>query len=258
LFRVVLESTAATARLRWQAIGNVLYQIGVLHMKLSLALAALGVCLFSEVALAQRVRVVHASPDAPAVDIRVDGQRAIDRLPFTEYTDYVALPVGQHTFQVYVAGTDTRVTEITASLTAGQDVTVIATGFVTAGKPNPFKLVVLVDNNTLPADGRAHVRVVHAAPSAPSVNVYFGAPFLSVMNRDAVLMDVPYGAASGYLPVTSLKQYQARITPSTSKAIAIESSRLLLSEKLITTFIAVDNAGGGAPFQILSLIDRVQ
>ncbi len=227
-------------------------------MKLSLAIATLGVCLFSNVALAQRIRVVHASPDAPAVDVLVDGQRAIDRLPFTEYTDYVMLPAGQHTFQVRVAGTETIVTETTATLGVGQDVTVIAAGFVTAGRPNPFRLIVLVDNNALPADGKAHVRVVHAAPSAPSVDVYFGGPFLSVRNRDAVLNNVPFGAASGYLPVASLQQYAARVTPAGSKEIAIDSSRLLLGEKLITTFIAVDSMGGGAPFYILSLLDRVQ
>lgn len=227
-------------------------------MKLSLAMAALGVCLFSNAALAQRVRVVHASPDAPAVDVLVDGQRAIDRLPYTEYTDYVTLPAGQHTFQVRVAGTETVVTETTATLTAGLDVTVIAAGFVTPGKPNPFRLVVLVDNNTAPADGRAHVRVVHAAPSAPNVDVYFGAPFLSVATREPVLSDVPFAAASGYVPVPSLQQYMARVTPAGTKTIAIDSSRLLLGEKLITTFIAVDSPGGGAPFHILSLLDRVQ
>ncbi len=227
-------------------------------MKLSLAMAALGVCLFSDVAMAQRVRVVHASPDAPAVDVLVDGQRAIDGLPYAEYTDYVTLPAGQHTFQVRVAGTETVVTETTATLTSGLDVTVVAAGFVTAGRPNPFRLVLLVDNNTPPADGRTHVRVVHAAPSAPNVDVYFGAPFLSVANRDAVLTNVPFAAASPYLPVPSLQQYMARVTPAGSKRIAVDSNRLLLGEKLITTFIAIDSPGGGAPFHILALLDSVK
>jgi len=226
-------------------------------MKLALASFALGVCLLPEIASAQRVRVVHASPDAPAVDILVDGGRAIDGLPFGEYTDYVALPAGPHTFQVRVAGTETQVTELPATLAANQDVTVIATGFVAAGRGPAFRLVVLVDDNSVPANGRAHVRVVHAAPSAPNVDVYFGAPFLSVRSRDAVLTNVPFGAASGYLPVPSVAQYAARITPAGSKDIAIDGPRLVLGEKLITTFIAVDSKGGGAPFYILALLDRV-
>jgi hypothetical protein len=31
----------------------------------------------------------------------------------------------------------------------------------------------------------------------------------------------------------------------------------VLGEKLVTTFIAIDNKGGGAPFTILALLDRV-
>jgi hypothetical protein len=227
-------------------------------MKLSLAVLSLGVCLSASSAFAQRVRVVHASPDAPAVDILVDGQRAIDGLPYAEYTDYVALPAGQHSFQVRVAGTETVVTEVNATLTNGQDVTVIAAGFVTPGRPQAFRLLVLPDDNTQPGDGQVRVRVVHAAASAPNVDVYFGAPFLSVVNRDAVLTDVPFGAASGYLTVPALGQYAARVTPAGSKTIAINSARLLLGEKLVTTFIAIDSQGGGAPFSILPLLDRVQ
>src|SRR3712207_261971 len=34
-----------------------------------------------------RVRVVHMSPDAPAVDVLVDGQRAISNLAFKSATD---------------------------------------------------------------------------------------------------------------------------------------------------------------------------
>lgn len=226
-------------------------------MKLALAALALGVCLFPASALAQRVRVVHASPDAPAVDVFVDGAAAIDALPFAEYTDYVSLPAGEHKFEVKVAGTNTVVTDVTATLPTGGDFTVIATGFVTPGKGEAFRLLLLQDDNTMPANGRAHVRVVHAAPSAPNVDVYFGSPFLSVRTRDAVLTNVPFGVASGYLPVPSVAQYAARITPAGSKNIAIDGQRLVLGEKLVTTFIAIDNKGGGAPFTILALLDRV-
>lgn len=226
-------------------------------MKLALAALVLGVSLFPASAFAQRVRVVHASPDAPAVDVFVDGAAAIDALPFAEYTDYVSLPAGEHRFEVRVAGTDTVVTGVTATLPVGGDFTVIATGFVTPGRGEAFRLLLLQDDNTTPANGRAHVRVVHAAPSAPGVDVYFGAPFLSVRTREAVLKGVPFGVASGYLPVPSVAQYAARITPAGSKTIAIDGPRLVLGEKLITTFIAIDNRGGGAPFHILALIDKV-
>jgi hypothetical protein len=41
-----------------------------------------------------RIRVVHASPDAPNVDVWVNGAVAVSNLAFNDATDYIALPAG--------------------------------------------------------------------------------------------------------------------------------------------------------------------
>jgi hypothetical protein len=41
------------------------------------------------------VRVAHLSPDAPAVDVLVNGQRAITNLAFKEVTPYIPLPAAK-------------------------------------------------------------------------------------------------------------------------------------------------------------------
>jgi hypothetical protein len=56
--------------------------------------AMLGVSGVSADSHEAKVRVVHASPDAPAVDVWVNGQVAISGLAFGEATDYVALAGG--------------------------------------------------------------------------------------------------------------------------------------------------------------------
>ena len=50
------------------------------------------------------VRAVHASPDAPAVDIWVDGSPAFTNAPFTGITPYAMLTPGMHNFQIVPAG----------------------------------------------------------------------------------------------------------------------------------------------------------
>lgn len=50
------------------------------------------------------VRVAHASPDTPAVDIWVNGAVAISNLTFPDVTDYLLLPAGDYNFQVTPAG----------------------------------------------------------------------------------------------------------------------------------------------------------
>ena len=41
-----------------------------------------------------RVRVAHLSPDAPAVDVWVDGSRVLENVPFKAFSSYLELPAG--------------------------------------------------------------------------------------------------------------------------------------------------------------------
>ena len=46
------------------------------------------------------VRVFHASPNAPEVDVYIDGQLVAEDLSFTNFSDYSYLEEGMHTIQV--------------------------------------------------------------------------------------------------------------------------------------------------------------
>src|SRR6478672_5717918 len=75
------------------------------------------------------IRVVHASPDAPAVDVYLNGQRAIADLKFTEGTTYAAVPAGSYKVQVFPAGTGPTgkaVIDATLDLKGGTAYTVAA------------------------------------------------------------------------------------------------------------------------------------
>lgn len=50
------------------------------------------------------VRVAHLSPDAPAVDVYVDGAAVLEDVPFGAVSDYLELPAGSHTIEVAPAG----------------------------------------------------------------------------------------------------------------------------------------------------------
>jgi hypothetical protein len=225
-----------------------------MKMFFQLALTAL---VFAGLTMAQapsaRVRIVHASPDAPAVDIYVDGAVALDAIKYLDATDYVDLPAGQRIFQIFVSGTQTKVAELNATLTPGATLTVVAAGF--AAKTPALRVLVLADN--IPTDMTSpYIRVVHGAPSAPSVDVYVGAPFQTIVKRAAALTGVPFAAASGYVPLRANTGYQARVTPAGTKTVAIESGRLSFPAGTAWTVIAVDKVGGGAPFGFLALQDR--
>lgn len=114
------------------------------------------------------VRVAHLSPDAPNVDVRVDGSRVLSNVPFKAVSDYLELAGGAHRVQVTPANAATPVViDANVTLTAGTSYTVAAVGRLGNGTLQPL---VLTDDRT-PASGQARVRFVHASPDAPAVDV---------------------------------------------------------------------------------------
>ena len=51
-----------------------------------------------------KLRVIHASPDAPNVDVFVGGNRVLANVPFRAASEYLTVPVGGYGVEVRVAG----------------------------------------------------------------------------------------------------------------------------------------------------------
>lgn len=134
--------------------------LGVL---LSLSLAALAGC--SDDEERALVRFAHFSPDAPAVDIRVDGERVVSSLEFRELSDYLEVDAGARRIEVSPAGQSTVVLAATAELEKDGAYTVAASNFVSS-----IDALVLVDELEERGSG-ARVRFVHAAPDVPAVDI---------------------------------------------------------------------------------------
>lgn len=204
----------------------------------------LALCLLSTLAVFAdaRVRVVHASPDAPKVDILVLGQVAIEALPYGEYTDYIPLPVpsGTYPVQINVSGTSTMVTTLNVTIENNRSYTVVALGFAAAGKSPGFRVIVLPDDRDAPPAGAAYVRAIHAAPSVPAVDIY-ALPYAYITARasDPAIKALPFGAATGYERVPA-GQYFVRLTPAGQKTIAADAGRLMLDSRAVKTVIALD------------------
>src|SRR5690606_26821016 len=50
------------------------------------------------------ISVVHASPDAPNVDIYLNGEQVLGDLGFGWWSNWLAVPAGEHQVQVTAAG----------------------------------------------------------------------------------------------------------------------------------------------------------
>ncbi len=197
-----------------------------------------------------RVRVFHASPDAPNVDVLVDGGKVLENVPYTAASEFLPLDAGDHLLEVNVTGTDTTVIRAHTLLEKDQDYMVVAAGKVASIGP----IVVPVDRSN-PEKGSARVRVLHSAASAPNVDVYVTAPGAGIGSAEPVLSNVTFKAVSDYLPVPA-GTYDIAVTIAGTKSIAIRADGLEIADGLVATVAALDATDGGAPFTLQVLDER--
>lgn len=128
------------------------------------------------------IRVVHASPDAPAVDIYIDvddGSEALfTSVDYGDVTDYVEVDAGARILEVRPAGAPEDSEPVFATnvdIFGDTEITTIAAGLLMSNDDsNRFRMLPLVEGFADPPEGNAIVRIVHAAPDAPDVAIDVG------------------------------------------------------------------------------------
>ena len=113
-----------------------------------------------------QVMVVHASPNGPAVDVRVNNAVAISNLAYPSNSNYTAVNSGATNLKVSPTGTMNYVIDANVTLAANTNYSVFAIDSVAK-----IKAAVVTDNLTAPAAGKAHVRFFHFSPNAPAVDI---------------------------------------------------------------------------------------
>ena len=132
-------------------------------MVLVLSLLASGVMAAGDMA---KVRVVHASPDAPAVDVYVNGDLTLEDVPFKADSGYLDVPAGTHNVEVFAAGSEyaegSAVLQADLTVEAGKAYTVAAANTV-----DSLEFVVAEDSMSV-TEGKTKIRVGHLSPDAPA------------------------------------------------------------------------------------------
>jgi hypothetical protein len=128
-----------------------------------------------------RLRVIHASPDAPAVDIYAAGQTTplFTNVKYGDTTGYVTVPAGTYDVQIRPAGAAASSSPVysTGPLTLRTNATLsaLAAGLLgSTDNAQAFRVLPLDEGFGNPADGRARVRIVHAGADAPTVALDVG------------------------------------------------------------------------------------
>ena len=202
------------------------------------------------------VRVAHLSPNAPNVDVYVDGSAALEDVPFGAVSGYLDVPAGTRTVEITAAGDpDASVFAGDVGVESGQPYTIAAIGETGDGADLMFEPLVLQEDNSAPDSGMARLRVVHASPDAPAVDV-------TVAAGDVLFDGVAYGG-SGYVEVPA-GDYTTQIrgdTDSNDGDVVAEYDVSLSGGQVYTAFAAgylsPDDEPADTPFDLVVAQDTM-
>jgi len=209
-----------------------------------------------------RAEVVHAAPNAPAVDIFVTAPGAAltgatpiagGSTPFGASSGPLEVPAGDYQIRVTLPGSTTPVFDSgTVTLAERADLLVMAIDNTGPGD-SPIKLLVHTGGSEfeiLDAATPAEVRVVHAVPDAPPVDVYVndamaaGAPAIAGLDY----ADAAPGA-DNYVALASGTTNVLVTAAGNTGVIAIPATDLeLAAGRQYTVYATGTLAGGIVPF----------
>jgi hypothetical protein len=175
----------------------------------------------------------------------VNGSVAFSNAPFQGITDYAALDAGSYQVQVTPTGaTEPIVIDAALDLAASTDYTVVAVGELANIEP-----LVLVDNNSTPAAGMAHVRFVHASPDAPAVDI-------AVTGGPVLFSSIEFKGVGDYLPVDA-GTYDLEARLAGTETVALSVPGVQLDEGTVYTIFAMGLAGGEPALTAVASADAV-
>jgi hypothetical protein len=177
------------------------------------------------------VKVVHASPDAPGVDLLVDDAVAGSNLTFPNNTGYLPVDEGMRNVKVNVTGTSTTVIEADLNLMGMSNYSVFAVDQVSNLSP-----LVIVDDLTAPAMGNAHVRFIHLSPDAPAVDI-------TTTDGSIVFGNYEFKDYSDFTPLPA-GSYDLQVRLAGTDTVVLELPGIAVADGMIYTVFAKGFVGG--------------
>jgi hypothetical protein len=217
-----------------------------------LAAAAITACVLAvpTVARAQpkpgqaMVRVAHFSPDASYVDVymvSLNRKQLFPNVFYKSVSAYWAVAAGPFTYEVRAAGAAPEsepVIQVKGNLDAGKAYTVAA-----VGRRDQLQGLLLRDDMTPSAPGRAKVRFLDAAFELPAVDI--------AVSGGPVLKSLAFPEPTGYRQVDS-GRYRVEVRRSGGDAVLVKGT-VAVEPGSVTSVALV--GGGGAPRELYAFSD---
>lgn len=197
------------------------------------------------------LQVLHGSPDAPAVNVLVDGDTVLTDFDYKDGSGWLSLEEGTYSIQVdgiLPSGDATVIGPVDLTFDRKMTYTIAAVNDVANIEP-----VVISQPNEDVSSGSARLFVLHAAAAAPTVDVFVTAPGAD-LTAEAPVGTFAFKGTIGPAEVAA-GDYQIRVTAAGDPtAVVFDSGTVPLNDGDDLVVAAVPNTSGGdAPISLVGL-----
>lgn len=190
------------------------------------------------------VRVLHAVPDAPNVDVYANDKIIAKNLAFGENTPYVPVAAGNYEIELYVAGTKgSPVLANSLSIRNDSILTVAA-----AGTLKTIGFLAIPDSNMPMERGKAMVRFAHLSPNAPAVDI-------TLPNGTILFRNVSYKQLAPYISVAPMN-YTLQVRVAGTPNVVLTVPNVNLDQNKSYTVYAIGLVGEKPELEALLLLDK--
>ena len=190
-----------------------------------------------------KLQVLHASPDAPAVNVIFDGAEVLVGVDYKVGSGQLEITEGTHSVQV-----DAILPGGNAAVIGPVDIEFLRDSIYTVAAVNSvgaLEAVVISQPDVPVSAGSARLFVLHGSVAAPEVDVYVTAPGADLA-ASAPVGTFSFKETIGPAEVTA-GDYQIRVTAAgNSAAVVYDSGTITLADGNDLTITAVPNTSGGA------------
>ena len=184
-----------------------------------------------------KVMVVHASPNAPNVDVRINNSVALTNVAYPTNSGYAEINSGATNIKVSPTTTTTYVIDANVTLEADRNYSVFAIDSV-----SKIKAALVSDNLSVPAAGKAHVRFFHFSANAPAVDIAVtGGP---VLFPNRLFNDQSTNAAYVNFTPVDAGTYNLEVRAAGTNTVVLALPNITLTAGKIYTVFAKGFLGG--------------
>ncbi len=190
------------------------------------------------------VRLLHAVPDAPPVDVYANGDLIARNLAYKQLTDYVSVKPGEYSIQIYPAGQKaTPVLDTKLNVPPQSSITIAA-----IGKLANLDLLPIMEVYMPMVDKRgSYVRFAHLSPNAPAVDI-------TLPDGTKLFSDVSFQEYTDYISVAP-GNYTLQVKPTGSDTVVLTVPNVKLAPGSISTIYAVGLVGETPPLDAILSTD---